>query len=543
MRPQPLRSHGVSRNARSNTQRFALDFPVILEASLSKMSSTPPTYKNCGEAGIQSGDAVLYDGRQFWAKPMGNTVYLFTSPSLKGKHAHAPRVNSVTKVSPATTASATPSPTTAAASAASSSSSPHTPLKFKNCGEAGIASGDKVAYHGREFWAKPSGNTVLLFDTPTLKGAHVHAPNVNSVTKASRTTTTPPPPPPPIVAAVAAAPTPTTPDPARKLTFDESTMHVDAIDPRTRELLHPTLLKLTKKTLGTGSSGVVVEGVLANEVTDEVQRVAVKQIALAGDDVSAPRREIDALIAAADIDSIAPLLCWSLDRATKTLSIFHQRERECLLCLLVTYCRRQGTASRMRSTAMRDARTSTSSAATEHNARALRCRQVRAEREDGRRFHHRRHRRPSGAHRGARRRRQARFHQCTGASEHVTKFQNLIKARPAGEIDERRHRLKVRDFRTAAPRPGWVVRHATAVVGAGEPRAEARARCRASRAAASGSRSGAARFRSQSTPARRASSATSGCAHWDTLAGHAGRTRAVYRFVASRRRMRSSRHR
>lgn len=220
-------------------------------------------------------------------------------------------MNSVTKVSPATAAaSVAPSPTIAA-------SSPHTPLKFKNCSEAGIASGDKVAYNGREFWAKPSGSAVLLFDTPTMKGAHVHAPNINSVIKASRTVT-----PPPAAAAAAAAPAaPTTPNPARKLTFDGSTMHVDAIDPRTRELPHPTLLKLTKKTLGAGSSGNVVEGVLANEVTDEVQRVAVKLIALAGDDVSAPRREIDALIAAADIDSIAPLLCWSLDRATKTLSI------------------------------------------------------------------------------------------------------------------------------------------------------------------------------------------------------------------------------
>lgn len=103
-------------------------------------------------------------------------------------------------------------------------------------------------------------------------------------------------------------------------------MHVDVIHPRTRELLDRTLLKLTKKKLGSGSGGIVFEGVLAgSEVTDEVRRVAVKEIALAGDDdndlVEAPRREIDALIAAADIDSIAPLLCWSLDRATKTLSI------------------------------------------------------------------------------------------------------------------------------------------------------------------------------------------------------------------------------
>ena len=44
------------------------------------------------------------------------------------------------------------------------------------------------------------------------------------------------------------------------------------------------------------------------------------------------------------------------------------------------------------------------------------------------------------------------------------------------EIDERRNKIKVRDFRTGAPRPGWLaMRRATPVVGASVPRAEARA--------------------------------------------------------------------
>ena len=62
---------------------------------------------------------------------------------------------------------------------------------------------------------------------------------------------------------------------------------------------------------------------------------------------------------------------------------------------------------------------------------------------------------------------------------HATKFKNMIKRGQQAvvvEIDERRNKIKVRDFRTGAPRPGWLaMRRATPVVGASVPRAEARA--------------------------------------------------------------------
>jgi hypothetical protein len=47
---------------------------------------------------IQTGDLVVYKGKEYWAQANGNNVYLFDNAKLEGEWIHAPRTTSVVKV-------------------------------------------------------------------------------------------------------------------------------------------------------------------------------------------------------------------------------------------------------------------------------------------------------------------------------------------------------------------------------------------------------------------------------------------------------------
>jgi hypothetical protein len=52
-----------------------------------------------------------------------------------------------------------------------------------------IATGDRVVYKGKEYWAKASGTAVYLFDNAELKGPHVCSPRTSSVVKVTTPST------------------------------------------------------------------------------------------------------------------------------------------------------------------------------------------------------------------------------------------------------------------------------------------------------------------------------------------------------------------
>ena len=119
--------------------------------------------------------------------------------------------------------------------------------------------------------------------------------------------------------------------PVRKIDFDDSVVDGVIIDPETFQLLDLKALETSGKTKLQGGNNTVYKSFLRAK---ETLSVAVKEIRIAsamadeeisdGPVVSARAiadREIQALIAANDIDCIASLVCWSFDERQSLLYI------------------------------------------------------------------------------------------------------------------------------------------------------------------------------------------------------------------------------